>query len=144
MAVISASCFRTPSLTITDEFIRIKNPGESWALIETKVIKYDSTENKPLGTEFVRSYVIVDRESKEHVKYKNIYMDFSKKNPKYQWAITNDKFHADRVYQDTIQIKPFTWYDLSSRKNTYGIFFYWNGKKGDYIIKGYVANPGAW
>src|SRR6185436_15262204 len=93
LAVITAICCNTPSLIITDEYIRIKNPGESWALVERKVIKFDSVEDKPLETEFVRSYIVVDRQSKEEVKYKNIHMEFSKRNPKYQWAITNDKFH---------------------------------------------------
>ncbi len=139
------SCFlRPPSLTLTDQYIQLKNPGQSWALMELKEVKLDSIFGYPKQEVFVKSYIIVKtkdgRKIRDHSKIK---LYFNNSNRKYQWKHFHDFTLQQTSLSDSIALKPFTWYSLSSSKASYELYLYSKGTKGDYIVKE-KPNPGAW
>lgn len=132
-------------MNITDEFVEINKPGQSFGLIEIEALSMDSTFGYPSEEKPVRIITLISRSTgasipdNAHAK-----VFFSKRNSTYMWKVRNDVILADYIQQDTISIKPKTWYRLSKDRGTYNtIYFYWKGTKGDFITLS-KPNPGAW
>ena len=86
---------------------------------------------------------LVDRNSHRQISgdaYRKVY--FAKKDNRYCWQISNDPFLAKYEYSDTFHLKPKTWYSIIIENTTYDKYFYWNGGKGDFVIKS-KPRPGA-
>lgn len=138
-------CFlRAPSATMTDQYISVKNPGQYWGLSEIHAVEIDNLFNYPSKEEYLSSYTVVKRRNNKQVdgnsKLKTF---FSKKNNRYYWKVRRNPLLADYKINDTISLKPHTWYKLSTERYNFIVYFYWNGKKGDYVLKE-KPKPGAW
>ena len=141
--ILFQSCFlRVPALTITDKYIEVKNPGQSWAMAEVEALTLDSIFGYPKEEKFIRSYVFVKTTTDEPIENTaKQRMYFHNKKKKYKWKQYTDIMLQDFSYSDTINIKPFTWYVLMSSRAGYELYFYKNAK--GYIVKE-KPKPGAW
>jgi hypothetical protein len=140
------SCFilRRPSLNITDQYIAISNPGQSWSLAAVEAIETDSIFGYPSKEKFLYSYTIVKRKGHKPLSpTARVRLYFNKRSPAYQWKRYNDFYLRDISYQDTLTIQPRTWYCLSADNNTYEIYFYQQERGGAWIVKE-KPRPGAW
>lgn len=138
-------CFlRAPSATMTDQYVWVRNPGQYWGLSEVQAVEMDSLFNYPSKEEYLVSYSVVKRKNNKQVEgYSNLKAFFRKKNNRYYWKVRRMTLLADYKLNDTISLKPYTWYKLSTERYNFIVYFYWNGSKGDYILKE-KPKPGAW
>jgi hypothetical protein len=143
---ICPSCFilRRPSLAITDQYISISNPGQSWSLAAVEAIQTDSIFGYPSKEKFLYAYTIVKRKGQTSLSpTTRVKMYFNKRSRKYQWKRYNDFYLRDISFQDTLTIRPRTWYCLNASNNTYEMYFYQEEKGGAWIVKE-KPKPGAW
>lgn len=139
------SCFlRAPSLSMTDKYMTVVNPGDSWFLAEVQPVTMDSAFNYPADTRVVLNYNLVKRRNNASINgNKYLKINFNKRYARYKWMYYYDYKDRNHYFSDTLALKPFTWYNLFSRNYGFEIYFYWNGKKNDYTMK-VKPKPGAW
>jgi hypothetical protein len=146
MAALS-SCLlvRPPSLTITDTYVLVKNPGQSWYIAEVIPKKMDSVFNYPAAEKLVWNYNLVYRKNNKPVNgSKRLKLEFHKRYARYKWMYWFDYPDRGKYFSDTFPLKPFTWYNLNaSNNNSYEYYLYWKGTPGNYIVKE-KPKPGAW
>lgn len=141
---LSSCVFKIPALEISDKYISVKKPGQSWALAEIEVVKMDSIFGYPKIEKFIKSFVIVDSKDKKVFNgNSSIKFSFNNIRKDYQWKINNDLYLQNISYEYKIEIKPDTWYKLSSQNCSYELYFYWQGKEGEYVVKE-KPKSGAW
>ena len=131
---------------MTDEYIAINKPGQTFGIIEIIPTQFDSTYGYPIEEKELRAYTLVDRDTHTQINnetYRKVY--FTKKDDRYCWQIQNDLFLGEYQYSDTIHFRPKTWYRFSTANTTDEKYFYWNGDKGDFVIKSKPKpGPGPW
>lgn len=143
-SLLFVSCMKVPSAKMTDTYIEIIKPGQTLGLVEVKALKIDSTFGYPAEEREVLAYTIVDRKTHKSVNPNaSINMYFNTKNDKYCWQISPDLFSANVYYSDTINIKPYTWYRLTTEKYHFSVYFFLKETKGVYLSK-LKPNPGAY
>ena len=144
LLTISIGC-TSSRLEITDEYVEVSKPGGQFGLIELEVTETDSTFGYPVNEKPLRSITVANRKTGKRIDDNaSLKIYFSKRNPVYVWRIRNDIFLADYIEQDTIQIKPKTWYRLSKQRGPYNtVYFYWNGNKGSFVTIP-KPDPGAY
>jgi hypothetical protein len=139
-----SSCKRS-YMKITDEFIEISEPGQMFGLHEIVPIKIDSLFGYPLEEKYITSMTLVSRKTGKQIKgntYAKVF--FGKRNNLYRWRIYDKVNISEYIETDTIVLKPKTWYRISKETGVYNTqYFYWNGGKGNFIVKT-KPNPGAW
>ena len=141
--VILLSC-RSSYVEITDDFIEVSKPGQIFGMVEVAPTKFDTTFGYPIEYKTLTAMTLVDRKTHKQIDdnaKRKVY--FLRSDKRYCWQIANDPTLAEYKYSDTIHLKPKTWYHIVIENTTYTTFFYWNGIKGDYIIKS-KPRPGAW
>lgn len=137
-------CMNMPTAKMTNTYIEIVKPGQSLGLVEIKAITIDSTFGYPAEERELVAYTIVDRKTHKMISPDaSIKMYFNKKNDRYCWQVSPDLFSADAYYTDTITIKPYTWYRLSTEKYKFSVYFFLDETKGVYISK-LKPYPGAY
>jgi hypothetical protein len=137
-------CINTPIAKMTDKYIEVVRPGQILGLVEIDALKIDSTFGYPIKEREIVAYTIVDRKNHKRVSPNaSIKMYFGDKNDKYCWEVSPDLFSAKVYHTDTLHIKPYTWYRLSTEKYKFSVYFYLDESKGVYksILKPY---PGAY
>lgn len=144
LILLISSCSK-PIAKMNDEYVEVNRPGYTFGILEIIPLKIDSVSKCPTSERVVASYTFVDRKSNrsigpnDHAK-----VCFNKRNRCYRWNITTfTTEHAQRSDADIFYLKPHTWYRVVSQNTTYGQYFIWSGKKGDYFQCATI-NPGAW
>lgn len=146
LSIFSTLIFSCKSsyVEITDEYIDISKPGQQFGIIEIVPTKMDTTFGYPDEYNTISGITLVDRNTHKQIDdnaKRKIY--FLKRDKRYCWQIADDPTLAEYRYSDTIHLKPKTWYTVVIERTTYDKYFYWNGTKGDFIIKS-KPRPGAW
>jgi len=143
-STLNECTLKSPSATITDEYIQARNVGQYLRITELDSVKIDSSFEYPSQEKAITSYLLSSRDTKKEVEGNvSIKIYFLIRNPKYVWKVYRNFFSAEYNYQDTINIKPFKWYKLTTEKSGFYSYFYWNGKKGDYALR-LKPKPGAY
>ena len=57
---LSSCVFKIPALEISDKYISVKKPGQSWAFAEIKVVKMDIIFRYPKIEKFIKSFVMLN------------------------------------------------------------------------------------
>ena len=134
--LLGYSCTIYPSCSITDKYIEVSRPGNTFGLVEVAPVTFDSLLGYPLKETEVLSYSLIDRDSRESVGPNSLFkVFFNIRNKKYCWLIQENKNNAVDRYVDTIQIKKNTWYRLTTEKSESYTYFYWRGDEGNYVIR---------
>src|SRR5438128_2495069 len=129
--LLSACSLRTPSATMTETYIEAANIGQYLRLMELDAVKIDSSFDYPTEENPVVSYILAFRKTTNDAEGDIAVKIFlSKRNSHFVWKTYRDLRSANFIYQDTIHIKPYTWYKLTAEKSGFHSYFYWNGKKG--------------
>lgn len=131
------SCFfRQSSIDITDKYLKISSPGQSWYFAEIKPLAMDSVLGYPIDDIAIVNYNIVYRKNNSRIDgNKKVKIYFNRVYKRYRWRYFREYSEYGKLYCDTITLKPFTWYSLGSSNFNYDTYFYWNGKEGDFIIR---------
>lgn len=134
----------SPYVEVTDEYIEVNNPGQQFGIVEIVPSKFDSAFGYPNEERAIASMTLVDRTTHKRIDdnaKRKVY--FLKKDSRYCWRIADNPGLAEYRFSDTIHLKPKTWYRVGIEKTAYDTYFYWNGVKGDFIVKS-KPRPGAW
>jgi len=143
LTCLFASC-KTASVKITDEYIEVVKPGQQFGIVELQVLNFDTTLNYPMKEKEISTFTLVERKTHEQINDNaDVKVFFQKKNDKYCWAKQNESSLANLFYSDTIKLKPFTWYRVTTENYGFYSYFYWNGKKGDFAVR-LKPKSGAW
>lgn len=128
-----AGCAERPFVKMTDSYVEISRPGQILGLVEVEPVTIDTLFGYPEKEREIKAYTIVHRKTHKsldpdaHVK-----MYFNTKHDEYCWQIRPDIFSAETYYADTINIKPNTWYRLSTEKFDFSVYFFLDQAKGSY------------
>ena len=110
--VLMTGCFlKTPSNTMTLDYLEVVRPGEDFAVVELKEVKLDSVLGYPIEETAGISFTPVKRRNHAEIdKNASIKIKFAEKSKKYCWKVWPDLFYLiDPYYVDTIKIKPNVW-----------------------------------
>jgi len=144
ITILIFSCAKLPSVNMTDIYIEVNRPGDRFGIVELEVSKLDSTFGYPIEEKDLVAYTLVNRVTHETLSPNgSAKVYFNVKNKRYCWRIWPEKFSANKLFVDTIYIKPYTWYRVTTARVQFDLYFYIDAKTGTYIKK-YKPFPGAY
>lgn len=145
LLILIVGCFlKTPSATMTFDYLEVVRPGEDFAVVELKDVKLDSVLGYPIEETPVLSFTPVKRKNHTEIdKNASVKIKFTEKYQKYCWRVIPDPFLSDYYFVDTIKIKPNVWYRLTTDRFHFDVYFFFDNVKQISITK-YKPFPGAW
>ena len=138
-------CFlKSPSATMTKDYLEVVRPGDNFAVVELKEVKLDSVLGYPIEETPGMSFTPLKRRDYEKIDgNESIKIKFAKKYKDYCWRIFPDPFFSDHYYRDTIAIKANTWYRVTTDNFHFSVYYFFDSVKQSSITK-LKPFSGAW
>lgn len=139
------SCTKEPFVTLTNEYLEVRNLPEAAVIYEMNVTKVDSIYQYPIEENLVSVYSVVRNDTRKPLKgHFHFKVYFSKENKPYCWEEWKNPPLLKYNYLEKLHLNEKTWYKVRNEKEQVELYLIIDSIRKFRLIRKPMPPKGPW